>query len=32
VRRLGRLPLLAPLDRDTLARAFAAQFDLADFR
>jgi dethiobiotin synthetase len=30
--RLGRLPLLAPLDRDTLARAFAAQFDLADFR
>jgi dethiobiotin synthetase len=32
VPRLGRLPLLAPLDRDTLARAFAAQFDLADFR
>jgi dethiobiotin synthetase len=32
VRRLGRLPLLDPLTRDTLARAFAASFDLDDFR
>lgn len=32
VRRLGRLPLLPALDADTLARAFAAAFDLADFR
>ncbi|GGB21175.1 ATP-dependent dethiobiotin synthetase BioD [Sphingomonas metalli] len=32
VRRLGRLPLLAPLDADTLARAFAGAFDPADFR
>ena len=31
VRRLGRLPQIDPLDRDTLARAFADNFDLADF-
>lgn len=31
VPRLGRLPLLDPLDRDTLSAAFAANFDLADF-
>jgi dethiobiotin synthetase len=32
VKRLGRLPRLDPLDADTLATAFAAHFDLADFR
>ena len=32
VRRLGRLPVLDPLAPDSLARAFAAHFDLADFR
>jgi dethiobiotin synthetase len=32
VRSLGRLPNLAQLDADTLAAAFAAHFDLADFR
>ena len=32
VRRLGRLPLLTPLTPETLARAFAAHFTLADFR
>jgi len=32
VRRLGRLPRLAPLDADTLAAAFAAHVDPADFR
>ena len=32
VRRLGRLPILDPLIPDSLARAFAAHFDLADFR
>lgn len=32
VKRLGRLPLLDPLDATPLARAFAANFDLADFR
>ncbi len=32
VKRLGRLPLLDPLDPATLAAAFAANFDLADFR
>lgn len=32
VRRLGRLPRLDPLDRTTLAAAFAANFDLDDFR
>ena len=32
VKRLGRLPLLDPLDNDTLAAAFAANFDLEDFR
>lgn len=31
-RRLGRLPLLGKLDRDTLARAFAENFDRGDFR
>ncbi|TPG14201.1 ATP-dependent dethiobiotin synthetase BioD [Sphingomonas koreensis] len=31
VRRLGRLPMLPQLDRDTLAAAFAAHFDLGDF-
>jgi dethiobiotin synthetase len=30
-RRLGRLPRLAPLTRETLAAAFAAHFDLDDF-
>ncbi|WP_404371232.1 dethiobiotin synthase [Sphingomonas sp. MMS24-J45] len=32
VKRLGRLPLLDPLDAATLAAAFAAAFDLDDFR
>ncbi len=32
VRRLGRLPRLAPLNAATLAEAFAANFDLAAFR
>jgi dethiobiotin synthetase len=32
VRSLGRLPRLDPLDATTLAAAFAAHFDLADFR
>jgi dethiobiotin synthetase len=32
VKRLGRLPRLDPLDAGTLAAAFAANFDLADFR
>ncbi|QKR99170.1 ATP-dependent dethiobiotin synthetase BioD [Sphingomonas sp. CL5.1] len=32
VKRLGRLPRLDPLDRDTLARAFADHFDTGDFR
>ncbi|TGX55721.1 ATP-dependent dethiobiotin synthetase BioD [Sphingomonas gei] len=31
VRRLGRLPRLDPLDRDTLAGAFRANFQVADF-
>ena len=31
VRRLGRLPILAPLNSETLAAAFKANFDLADF-
>lgn len=31
VKRLGRLPHLDPLDRNNLARAFAANFDVADF-
>jgi dethiobiotin synthetase len=31
VRRLGRLPLLPVLNRDTLAAAFAAAFDPAQF-
>ena len=32
VKRLGRLPHLAPLDADTLAAAFTAHFDVTDFR
>lgn len=32
VRRLGRLPFLAKLDPATLAEAFAAHFDVEDFR
>lgn len=32
VRRLGRLPILPELTADTLAQAFAASFDIADFR
>jgi dethiobiotin synthetase len=32
VKRLGRLPILPKLDRDTLAVAFAEAFDPADFR
>lgn len=32
VKRLGRLPMLMSLERATLAAAFAANFDLADFR
>jgi len=32
VTRLGRLPLIDPLDRDTLGAAFAAHFDPEDFR
>ena len=32
VKRLGRLPLLDPLNAATLAAAFAAAFDLGDFR
>jgi len=31
VRRLGRLPRVAPLDRAHLAAAFAAHFDMRDF-
>lgn len=31
VRRLGRLPRLDPLDRDSLTRAFAAHFRVEDF-
>lgn len=32
VRRLGRLPILTPLNRATLAQAFAANFNVEDFR
>ncbi|PTS83160.1 ATP-dependent dethiobiotin synthetase BioD, partial [Sphingomonas sp. HMWF008] len=32
VKRLGRLPLIDPLDAATLAAAFATAFDLDDFR
>lgn len=32
IRRLGRLPRLDPLTRDTLSAAFSAHFDLGDFR
>lgn len=32
VQRLGRLPFLDPLNRDTLAQAFRANFALEDFR
>ena len=31
VRRLGRLPIIDPLTSETLAAAFSANFDLADF-
>ncbi|KQZ72744.1 dethiobiotin synthetase [Sphingopyxis sp. Root214] len=31
VRRLGRLPIIDPLTRETLSKAFAAGFDPADF-
>ena len=31
VRRLGRLPLLSTLSRETVAEAFSANFDLKDF-
>ena len=31
-KRLGRLPMLDPLDRSSLAQAFAANFKLEDFR
>ena len=31
VRRLGRLPIVDPLNSETLAEAFKANFDLADF-
>jgi dethiobiotin synthetase len=31
VRRLGRLPVVDPLDSETLAAAFNANFDMADF-
>jgi len=32
VRRLGRLPVIAPLTSENLAAAFSANFDIADFR
>ena len=32
VKRLGRLPLVAPLNRNTLCAAFDANFDIGDFR
>jgi dethiobiotin synthetase len=32
VKRLGRLPMIDPLEPAALAAAFAANFDLADFR
>jgi dethiobiotin synthetase len=32
IRRLGRLPLMDPLTSETLAAAFSANFDIADFR
>lgn len=32
VKRLGRLPIVSPLEPATLAAVFAANFDLADFR
>jgi dethiobiotin synthetase len=32
IKRLGRLPLLDPLGRDSLAAAFAQHFDLENFR
>lgn len=31
IKRLGRLPWLEPLDRDTLARAFTTHFGIGDF-
>ena len=32
VKWLGRLPMLAPLNQETLAEAFAKSFDRKDFR
>ena len=32
VKRLGRLPRLDPLNAETLAAAFAAHFNVADFQ
>ena len=32
IRRLGRLPVIDPLTSENLAAAFAANFDIADFR
>jgi dethiobiotin synthetase len=32
IRRLGRLPLIDPRSSETLAAAFSANFDIADFR
>ena len=32
VHRLGRLPIIDPLTPETLAKAFAANFDVADFK
>ena len=32
IRRLGRLPRIDPLSSETLAAAFSANFDIADFR
>lgn len=32
VKKLGRLPFVDPLDRETLARAFADNFDLGNFQ
>ncbi len=32
VRRIGRLPIIDPLTSETLAEAFKANFDIADFR
>lgn len=32
IKRLGRLPVIDPLDRDNLGRAFTANFDVLDFQ